>query len=64
MRIGFLGPADRDAVARIYAEGIATRQATFETQVPAGEAWNAAHLPRPRLMERRSPRVGADLPGR
>ena len=31
-------------VARIYAEGIATGDATFETDVPTWEAWNAAHL--------------------
>lgn len=31
-------------VARIYADGIATGDATFETDVPTWEAWNAAHL--------------------
>jgi L-amino acid N-acyltransferase YncA len=31
-------------VARIYAAGIATGDATFETEVPAPEAWDAAHL--------------------
>ena len=31
-------------VARIYAEGIATRNATFETEVPGWEEWNGAHL--------------------
>jgi L-amino acid N-acyltransferase YncA len=49
VHIGFLKPADWDSVAAIYAEGLATRQATFETEVPAWEAWDAAHLPRPRL---------------
>jgi len=34
----------------IYAEGIATRNATFETEVPGWEAWDAAHLPRHRLV--------------
>ena len=33
-----------DAVARIYAEGIATGHATFETEVPSWERWNASHL--------------------
>src|SRR5262245_9409680 len=33
-----------DEVARIYAEGIATGEATFETDVPSWERWDAAHL--------------------
>jgi len=32
------------AVARIYAEGIAGRNATFETEVPDWEQWDASHL--------------------
>jgi L-amino acid N-acyltransferase YncA len=39
-----LEPADWPAVAAIYAEGIATGDATFETEVPSWEAWNATHL--------------------
>jgi L-amino acid N-acyltransferase YncA len=31
-------------VARIYAEGIATRNATFETEVPSWESWDSSHL--------------------
>ncbi|RSK33912.1 GNAT family N-acetyltransferase [Hymenobacter metallilatus] len=38
------------AVAAIYAEGIATGQATLNTEVPAWEAWDAAHLPHSRLV--------------
>jgi phosphinothricin acetyltransferase len=34
---------DWDEVRRVYAEGIATRQATFETQAPAWEAWDRGH---------------------
>jgi phosphinothricin acetyltransferase len=30
-------------VARIYAEGIATGNATFETEVPAWETWDESH---------------------
>jgi L-amino acid N-acyltransferase YncA len=30
-------------VARIYLAGIATRNATFETQAPSWDAWDAAH---------------------
>ena len=31
-------------VASIYAEGIATGNATFETEVPSWERWDATHL--------------------
>jgi L-amino acid N-acyltransferase YncA len=37
-------------VARIYAEGIATRNATFETEVPSWDAWDSAHLADHRLV--------------
>jgi L-amino acid N-acyltransferase YncA len=43
-------PADWPAVRRIYAEGIATGLATFETDVPSWEAWDAAHRNEPRLV--------------
>jgi phosphinothricin acetyltransferase len=43
-------PADWPAVARIYAEGIATRLATFETATPSWEEWDAGHLPAPRVV--------------
>jgi len=42
--------ADWRVVAAIYAAGIATGNATFETQVPSWERWNASHLERPRLV--------------
>ncbi|HEY7793484.1 MAG TPA: GNAT family N-acetyltransferase [Gaiellaceae bacterium] len=45
-----LRPDDYPAVARIFAEGIATGDATFETTVPEWEAWDAAHLPEHRLV--------------
>jgi L-amino acid N-acyltransferase YncA len=38
-------PDDWPRIASIYAAGIATRNATFETEVPAYEQWDAAHLP-------------------
>ena len=44
-------------VARVYAEGIATRNATFETEVPSWEAWDAAHLPEHRFVSGRDGRV-------
>jgi phosphinothricin acetyltransferase len=45
-----LRPDDYPAVARIFAEGIATGDATFETTVPGWEVWDAAHLPEHRLV--------------
>jgi phosphinothricin acetyltransferase len=47
------------AVRAIYAAGIATGQATFETDVPDWPAWDAARLPCCRLAARR----GAALVG-
>jgi L-amino acid N-acyltransferase YncA len=44
--------ADWPDVARIYEQGIATGNATFETAVPAWERWDAAHLEAPRLVAR------------
>jgi L-amino acid N-acyltransferase YncA len=41
---------DYDAVAAIFAEGIATGLATFETEVPGWEQWDAAHLSEHRLV--------------
>lgn len=38
-----LAPADWPRVADIYAAGIATGDATFETQVPTWEVWDAGH---------------------
>jgi phosphinothricin acetyltransferase len=55
--IAALVAADWDDVARIYAEGIATRVATFETEVPAWEEWDRAHLPEHRLLARDDGRV-------
>jgi phosphinothricin acetyltransferase len=37
-------------VAAIYAEGIADRLATFETELPAWEEWNDAHLAEHRFV--------------
>ena len=39
-----LRPGDWPEVARIYAEGLATRNATFETEVPSWDEWDTAHL--------------------
>ena len=45
-----LAPSDWPAVARIYREGIESGNATFETQVPSWEAWDAARSPDCRLV--------------
>jgi L-amino acid N-acyltransferase YncA len=39
-------------VRAIYLEGIATNDATFETDAPSWEKWNAAHLENSRLVAR------------
>ena len=44
--------ADWEAVRAIYLEGIATRNATFETAAPQREKWDAEHLRFGRLVAR------------
>ena len=39
-----LHPDDYPAVAAVFAEGIATGLATFETEVPGWDEWDAGHL--------------------
>ena len=41
---------DATTVLAIYAEGIATGTASFETDVPSFAAWDAAHMPICRLV--------------
>jgi L-amino acid N-acyltransferase YncA len=48
---------DWPEVARIYGEGIATGDATFETEVPSWEAWDAAHLSEHRLVAEEDAKV-------
>jgi len=48
--IGDLRPEHWPEVARIYAEGIATGDATFETSVPSWDDWDSAHLEAHRLV--------------
>ena len=50
MQIRELEPADWPDVVRIYEEGIRTGDATFETEPPAWEAWDAGHLEAHRLV--------------
>ena len=41
---------DWEAVRSIYLDGIATGQATFETEAPTWQQWDCAHLHAPRLV--------------
>ena len=45
-------PSDWGPVRAIYLEGIATGHATFETEAPAWDLWDAAHLSHTRLVAR------------
>ena len=49
MTIRDLQPADWPAVRAIYEDGIRGGNATFETELPSWERWDAAH-PVPRLV--------------
>ncbi len=50
-------PADWAAVAGIYREGIATGHATFRTDAPSWDEWDAGHLKPCRLVAVDGPRV-------
>src|SRR6266852_1903364 len=45
-------PTDWPAVRSIYLEGIATGHATFETEAPSWEQWDASHRSDGRLVVR------------
>lgn len=42
-QIRALRPSDRESVRRIFLDGIASGNATFETRAPEWEVWDAAH---------------------
>jgi phosphinothricin acetyltransferase len=50
--IDSMQPSDWEFVRKIYLEGIATGQATFETAAPDWERWDASHSPHCRLVAR------------
>lgn len=52
IRIEPMSPEDWDDVRRIYAAGIATGDATFETETPPWERWDATHRPAERFVAR------------
>ena len=47
-----MSDSDWEQVRSIYLEGIATGHATFETDAPSWERWNAKHLPVCRIVAR------------
>lgn len=59
MIIDPLQPADWDEVRRIYLEGLATGNASFETEAPTWEQWDQGHLPHTRLAARDDRRLVA-----
>ena len=52
-------PQDWPEVRRVYEEGIATRNATFETEASEWAEWDRGHLAEPRLVAT----LGDDLAG-
>lgn len=52
-----LQPSDWPAVASIYAEGIASGDATFEAAAPEWPEWDRTHLSEHRLVARRDGEV-------
>ncbi len=50
LRLETLSASAWPQVRAIYQEGIAGRQATFETEAPSWSEWDAAHLPHCRLI--------------
>jgi phosphinothricin acetyltransferase len=55
--IAAMRPEDWPAVHAIYGEGIASGDATFETETPSWEDWDAAHLREHRLVARRGEEI-------
>jgi L-amino acid N-acyltransferase YncA len=52
LQVDELTAGDWPAVSAIYADGIATRNATFETAVPSWGEWERAHMDDHRLVGR------------
>jgi L-amino acid N-acyltransferase YncA len=52
VRIEPMRSEDWPAVREIYLQGIATGNATFDTEAPDWERWDAGHLPAARLVAR------------
>jgi len=52
VQIDHMTAADWSDVSAIYAEGIAARSATFETELPSWKYWDTHHLPNCRFVAR------------
>ena len=52
-----MAPLDWPEVRAVYLEGIATGNATFETEAPDWDHWDAAHLPTCRFVACRADAV-------
>ena len=50
MEIFEMLPSHWEPVKQIYAEGIATGNATFQTGIPSWEEWNEAHVKNSRII--------------
>ena len=50
-------PDDWARVSEIYGAGIATGNATFDTEIPSYAEWDGAHLATPRLVARLGGRI-------
>jgi phosphinothricin acetyltransferase len=57
MEIRTMQPSDWPTVRAIYEQGLATRQATFETKAPSWEEWDASHFAELRLVAERDGEV-------
>jgi phosphinothricin acetyltransferase len=57
MMIEPMRSSDWPAVAQIYAEGIATGNATFEVEAPTWTEWDAGHLQEGRIVARSPGRI-------
>jgi L-amino acid N-acyltransferase YncA len=53
LQVEKMRPEDWPAVRAIYGQGMATRLATFETELPEWVDWDRGHLQQPRLVIRR-----------
>lgn len=55
--IDLMREEDWEGVCAVYAEGLATGDATFETEPPTWERWDAGHLAFARLVAREGDKV-------
>ena len=63
LSIAPMTPEHWEEVRRIYAEGIATGHATFATEPPSWEAWDASHRKDCRLVAREADAHGSPVIG-